>query len=144
MPTSLTRYSQQDPQWKSKLLGQDKESTLGSYGCLVTSLTMVCTAYGFNETPATLNDKMLAAGGFQGPMVIPMLIGKAVPGMKQVNYLECAKQPAPLAEIDTYLAAGQPVIIELDYSPKDGLQNHWVVLCAKKGDDYVIQDPYPN
>jgi hypothetical protein len=48
-----------------------------------------------------------------------------------------------MAEIDSYVLAGKPVIVEVDYSPKTGLQNHWIVLTAKKGDDYVIQDPWP-
>ena len=139
----LKQFSQQDPRWKGKLLGTDRESTIGSYGCLLTSMSMVCSVYGFDISPEQLNDKMRAVGAFQGAFVMPVFIGKAVPGMRQVNYIECPAQPAPLAEIDSSLAAGKPVIVEVDYSPKSGLQNHWVVLIARKGDDYVIQDPWP-
>ena len=35
------------------------------------------------------------------------------------------------------------MIVEVDYSPAKGLQNHWVVVYAKQGDDYLIQDPWP-
>jgi hypothetical protein len=104
---------------------------------------MVSTAYGHDVTPDQLDDSMRQAGGFQGAFLMPVFINKAVQGMRQVNYIECSKQPAPLAEIDSYLLAGKPVIVEVDYSPQAGLQNHWIVLSAKKGDDYVIQDPWP-
>jgi hypothetical protein len=140
---ALKQFSQQDPKWKGKLLGTDRESTIGSYGCLLTSISMVTSAYGFDVTPEQMNDKMRQAGAFQGAFVMPVYISKAVPGMRQVNYIECPSQPAPLAEIDSYLSAGKPVIVEVDYSPNAGLQNHWIVLTSKKGDDYVIQDPWP-
>ena len=140
---SLQLFSQQDPRWKGDLLGTDKSSTIGSYGCLLTSMAMVSSAYGFNVTPEQLNAQMRQAGGFQGAFVMPVFISKAVPGMRQVNYIECPNQPAPLAEIDSYLAAGKPVIVEVDYSPNAGIQNHWIVLTSKKGDDYIVQDPWP-
>jgi hypothetical protein len=139
----LTQFSQQDPRWKGKLLGTDHDSTIGSYGCLLTSISMVCSANGFDITPEQLNDQLRQVGGFQGAFLMPVYISKAVPGMRQVNYIECPTQPAPLAEIDAYLAVGKPVIVEVDYSPSAGLQNHWIVLTSKKGDDYVIQDPWP-
>ena len=139
----LKRFSQQDPQWKSKLLGFDNECTVGNYGCLLTCMTMVASTYGFTDTPDSLNDKMKSIGGFQGAFVMPYLIGKALTGMVYRNYLECQNQPAPLAEIDAYLSQGKPVIVEVDYSPKDGVQNHWIVLSGKQGDDYIIQDPWP-
>ena len=59
-------FSQRDPRWKDNLLGTDNSSTIGSYGCLLTCLTMVADAFGASETPATLNNKMKAAGGFPG------------------------------------------------------------------------------
>lgn len=139
---ALKQFSQQDPKWKAQLLGTDKQSTIGSYGCLLTSLSMVCSAYGIELTPEQLNEKMRAVGAFQGAFLMPVYISNAVPGMRQTNYIECQNQPAPLAEIDSYLAAGKPVIVEVDYSPSAGLQNHWIVLTAKKGDDYVLQDPW--
>ncbi len=139
----LKRFSQQDPQWKSKSLGFDNSSTLGGYGCLLTSMTMVASTYGFDDTPDSMNEKMKAVSGFENAFVIPYLIAKALPGMIYRNYIECQNQPAPLSEIDAYLSQGKPVIVEVDYSPKEGLQNHWIVISAKKGDDYIIQDPWP-
>ena len=38
---------------------------------------------------------------------------------------------------------GQPVVVEIDRSPSPGLQNHWVVLYAKQGNDYLMLAPWP-
>ena len=140
---NFTHYSQQDPKWSAKLLGFDNSTTIGVAGCLLTSMTMVCSYYGFNETPDTLNDKMKAVQGFQGPLIMPYLIAQALPGMVYANYIQSTNQPAPLTEIDAALAQNQPVIVEVDFSPQQGFQNHWIVLVSKQGSDYGIADPWP-
>ena len=49
--TYLKQYSQQDPKWSAKLLGFDNSTTIGAAGCLLTSMAMVCSIYGFNRDP---------------------------------------------------------------------------------------------
>ena len=39
--------------------------------------------------------------------------------------------------------AGQPVIVRVDASPNPGLQWHYVLLYGRKGDDYLMLDPWP-
>ena len=97
---NLQQYSQQDPKWSAKLLGFDYAITIGAAGCLLTSMAMVCSVYGFTETPDSLNDKMKAVQGFQGPLILPSSIPQALPGMVYANYIQSMNQPAPLAEID--------------------------------------------
>ncbi|RPJ23237.1 MAG: hypothetical protein EHM33_21485, partial [Chloroflexi bacterium] len=46
-------------------------------------------------------------------------------------------------QINAALAAGQPAIVQVDSSPAEGIQTHWVVLYGKKGDDYLMLDPWP-
>lgn len=138
----ITPLSQMDPRWKDKPLGFDT-ITIGKYGCLMTSMTMVANYYGFNETPITVNDKMKAVNGYQGALIIPAMFPAALPGMVYRNFINCEKSPAPMAEIDAYLAQGKPVIIEVDYAPTPGLQNHWIVLYEKRGGDYLLHDPWP-
>jgi hypothetical protein len=140
---NIQQYSQQDPKWSAKLLGFDHTTTIGAAGCLLTSMAMVCSVYGFTETPDSLNDKMKVVQGFQGPLILPSSIPQALPGMVYANYIQSMNQPAPLAEIDASLAQGQPVIVEVDFSPAQGLQNHWIVLVSKQGSDYAIADPWP-
>ena len=135
-------FSQQDPRWKDNPLG-NSSLTIGDYGCLMTSMTMVANYYNNNETPATVNEKMTAVGGFQEALIMPCLFPKAVPGMIYRDFVNCENSPAPMAEIDAYLTQGKPVIVEVDYSPNADLQNHWIVLYAKCGDDYLLKDPWP-
>ena len=142
---TIKQFSQTDPQWKATQLGFDKSSNIGTYGCLLTSLTMCATHYGASDlTPVALNDKMKAIGGFQAgtAYIIARVIGSVVPGMG-VDYRSCSGSPAPLTEIDNYLAMNKPVIIEMDYSPSAGLQTHYAVAYAKEGSDYLVYDPYP-
>lgn len=142
MPGSLTLY-QNDPLWKDKPLGFSTDSTLGMFGCLLTSLAMVSNALGADETPDSLNEKMKAAKAFQGPWIRAFMIGSALPNVKFVKNVECyGDVPAPMSEIDGWLASGKPVIVEVDYSPDPDIQNHWIVIYAKQGEDYLIRDPW--
>lgn len=135
--------SQMDPRWKDKILGNDKTTTIGKYGCLLTCLAMAANGYGAFETPDTLNDKMKAAKGFQGALVVPAILPSILPVISFLGFQPCRDYPAPLGDIDAALAANRPVVIELDYSPAPGLQSHWVILLDKQDDDYLIQDPWP-
>src|SRR5690606_39995150 len=53
---------QNDDTWKNIPLGNSKE-TIGSWGCLLTSVTMILNGIGYNETPETVNEKMKKVGG---------------------------------------------------------------------------------
>ncbi len=138
----IPAFSQQDPRWEDKPLG-NSNLTIGEYGCLLVDCVMVANYYGFSETPVTLNKKMKQAGGFRDALFIPARLPQALPGMRFVDYRACRNSPAPLGEIDAALQRERPVIVELDYSPKPGLQTHWVVLYAKRDGDYLMRDPWP-
>ena len=133
---------QNDPKWKNVKLGNQNKETIGSWGCLMTSMTMVANGYGFDETPETINAKMKSAGGFQGAMIIPAVLPRVCPGLIYKGYQPCEDSPAPISRINAALAAGKPVIVQVDWSPKAGLQTHWIVLYDKVGNDYYIKDPY--
>ena len=139
---NIQPLSQMDPAWKDHRLGNDT-ITIGKFGCLLTCMTMVVNSYGCQENPDKLNHKMKDAGGFQGALVMPAILPNVLPGIVYRNFIQCRNQPAPMAEIDASLDAGKPVIVEVDYSPAQGLQNHWVVLYGRKGNDYLMRDPWP-
>lgn len=141
----LKQYSQTDPAWKAKLLGFDKSSTIGNFGCLLTSVSILASGYGFNETSDTLNEKMKKVVGFSAgtAFMIPRAVPAAVSGIRYVTYTNCANSSAPLAEIDSWLSRGKPVIIEVDWSPQSGVQTHYMVVYGKQEDDYLVYDPYP-
>lgn len=132
---------QNDPKWANEKLGFGPQ-TIKEWGCLMTSLCMVTNGYGYKETPSTFNKKMKDGGGFQGPMVIPASVPSVFPGVVFLDYMDCEKVPAPISRIDQHLAAGNPAVIQVDWSSAPGAQSHWVVAYAREGDDYLILDPY--
>ncbi len=143
MAFNLVRYSQQDPQWKNNKIGGGPD-TIGYIGCALTSTAMLVSSWGYNETPDTLNKKLTAIGGFIDEAIVWSKVSTIHPQIQSTGLTICQNSAAPISQIDDSLAAGQPVIVEVDYSPDPGLQTHWVLVYAKQGNDYLIQDPWPN
>jgi hypothetical protein len=143
MAFNLVHYSQQDPQWKNNTIGGGPD-TIGYIGCALTCVAMYSSGWGFTETPATLNKKLTANGGYVDEAIVWGAISKFYPKIKSTGLTICkTNTDAPISQIDAYMAAGQPVIVEVDFSPSAGLQTHWVVLYAKQGNDYLMLDPWP-
>lgn len=132
---------QNDEKWKSVKLGNSSE-TIGGWGCLLTSVTMMLNGIGYNETPETVNDKMKKAGGFQGAFFIPSVLPFVWPNASYRDMQPCENSPAPLSLIDAAVAAGKPVILQVDWNKQAGIQTHFVLVKEKRGSDYVIYDPY--
>jgi hypothetical protein len=103
---------------------------------------MVLNGIGYNETPDTVNEKMKRAGGFQGALFMPSVLPYIWPNAAYRDMQSCESYPAPIAQIDAALAAGKPVILQVDWSKQVGVQTHFVLVKDKKGDDYVLYDPY--
>lgn len=141
MAFTTTLLWQNDPKWASEKLGHGPQ-TIKEWGCLMTSLCMVVNGYGYKETPSTFNQKMKAAGGFQGAMIIPATVPAVFPRVAFQDYMDCEKVPAPISRIDQHLAAGHPAILQVDWSAAPGAQSHWVVAYQREGQDYLILDPY--
>jgi len=140
----LVYLSQQDPQWKNDLLGfGDPGDTIGYVGCALTATAMLLSGHGYAETPKTLNDKLKNVGGFVSSAIVWGAVSKIYPKVTLKAFIPCSTSDAPLAQIDASLAAGQPAIVQVDSSPAAGIQTHWVVLYARKGDDYLMLDPWP-
>lgn len=142
------QYYQNDPRWKDVKIGTDQYMTIGMVGCLLTSLTMVINHFGANETPLTLNQKMVISGGYNGAWIKSASVPGQFPalGVKRQRYVECKNPiPAPIADIDMGLAAGSLVVVQVDreedraFEEEDG---HWVVLTKKVGKDYQMWDPW--
>jgi hypothetical protein len=132
---------QNDEKWKNTKLGHSSE-TIGGWGCLLTSVTMMLNGIGYNETPETVNEKMKKAGGFQGAFFIPSVLPYVWPNCAYRDMQPCESFPAPIAQIDAALAAGKPVILQVDWNKQTGIQTHFVLVKEKKGNDYVLYDPY--
>lgn len=132
---------QNDEKWKNTKLGNSTE-TIGGWGCLLTSVTMMLNGIGYNETPETVNEKMKKAGGFQGALFIPGYLPYIWPNAAYRDMQPCENSPAPIAQIDAAIAAGKPVILQVDWNKQVGIQTHFVLVKEKKGNDYVLYDPY--
>ncbi len=136
-----TNLYQNDPKWKSSSLGNSSE-TIGGWGCLLTSVTMMLNGLGYNETPLTVNEKMKGSGGFQGAFFIPSMLPYAYPNCVYKGMQPCENSPAPLADIDAAVAAGRPVILQVDWNKEAGIQTHFVLVKERVGEDYSLYDPY--
>ena len=142
MSFTIVNYSQQDPAWEKLKIGASSE-TIGHVGCALTSLAMLVSGHGYPETPKTLNAKLKSRGGYVDAAIVWGAVTGIYPQVVYRNLVLCRDTAAPLAQIDASLAKGQPVLVEVDSSPKAGLQTHWVVLYKKQGDDYLMLDPWP-
>lgn len=132
---------QNDGKWKNAKLGHSNE-TIGGWGCLLTSVTMMLNGMGYSETPESVNEKMKAKGGFQGAFFIPSVIPYAYPNVIYKDMQPCETSPAPVGQIDGAVAAGKPVILQVDWNKQSGIQTHFVLVKEKVGDDYSLYDPY--
>lgn len=132
---------QNDPRWANTPLGFGPQ-TISQWGCLTTSLAMLVNGCGYNETPATLSQKMTAIRAFNGAAINAYRIGEAFPGVAMANLVDCTNVAAPLTTIDAELAGNKPVLVCVDQSPASGIQDHWVLLYAKSGSDYLMLDPW--
>ena len=132
---------QNDETWKKTPLGNSSE-TIGGWGCLLTSVTMMLNGIGYNETPVTANEKFKKAGGFSGALFMPSFLPYVWPNCAYNDMQYCEAYPAPIAQIDAAVAAGKPVILQVDWNKQAGLQTHFVLVKEKKGNDYLLYDPY--
>jgi SH3-like domain-containing protein len=132
---------QNDEKWKSAKLGNSNE-TIGGWGCLLTSVTMMLNGIGYSETPETVNEKMKKAGGFQGAFFIPSVLPYVWPNAAYRDMQPCENSPAPIQLIDAAVSAGKPVILQVDWNKQAGIQTHFVLVKEKKGNDYILYDPY--
>jgi len=133
---------QNDDAWKATHLGNSGKETIGGWGCLLTSATMMLNGIGYNETPVTANDKFRKGGGFNDAFFMPSYLPYVWPNSAFRDMQPCEAYPAPIAQIDAALAAGKPVIVQVDWNKQVGLQTHFVLIKEKKGNDYSIYDPY--
>jgi hypothetical protein len=133
-------YGQQWYPWKSLILGYGT-STIGGYGCVVTSAAMIVShALGYRVTPGDVNAEMKKVGGFvpgTGLFYFAKL-EEAFPGSVQLSHIKsCIDIPAPIDEIDTWLSAGAYVIVRVDFNPhQSGVQSHYIPLISGTGDTF--------
>lgn len=119
-------YNQRDSAWGSDALDGTKYN-LASDGCLVTSMAMVMTHYGYRDvTPVTINSN---PNNFAAYYPASLLITIDVDGVTATR---------KTATIDATLATGNPVIVGLHAYGG----THFVVLVSGSNGNYIMRDPY--
>lgn len=144
--------SQRDPAWAKNKLGVNDiaGSTIGRYGCVVTALAMMLTAYsGVPLNPTTVNNQLCDVDGFVGDWQNEVAWAKVQEAFPEYCTYRTSQQydtdPADVAVIDAAVAAGHSVLIKVDMSfSRSGVQPHYVLIVGGTGTvGYMIHDPWP-
>ena len=131
-------FLQGDPAWGADCLGPTSDP-LASVGCAVASAAMVLAGYGAETDPGKLNAFLQSRpGGFtpQGWLYWEKA-AEAAPGLALLPHYEDAPS---FFLMDANLLQGNPVIIRLRYPSGT---THFMVVCGKRGFDFLVRDPGP-
>lgn len=126
-------YSQRNPMWSGRPLGENTGLTIGAKGCLLCSAArMAAHMTGVNWTPWELNRALVAVGGYvnRGDMVFAKLA--EVTGLTFVrrdDYTDRLFTPADALAYEGELGNGAGILVKVDSEPfiRD-VQQHWVHL----------------
>lgn len=145
LPTPM--LSQRDPAWANLKLGFGP-TTIGQYGCVITSLAMMLTTYLASPVnPVDVNQALKSVDGYAGQnanLVIWQKVTEAFPQIKLDNIQYCRTVPAPVDDIDRFIADRKIPIIQVDSSfSQSGIQSHWLPLTGgNQSDGYTAHDPW--
>ncbi|MCX6808101.1 MAG: C39 family peptidase [Candidatus Berkelbacteria bacterium] len=112
-------------------------ATIGSYGCLLTSLTMIADYYGAHYTPATAADNSSFVhtwGSSDGALISTSIVNDS--GSRRIDW----------NVVDSELASGHPVVLGVSLNGVDmgnsyGVSHFVVVTDKLSNGKYVMQDP---
>lgn len=134
LPDGEKTLLQKDKRWAADQLGSS-DCTLGSHGCLVTSVAMACSNLGVKLTPKELNERLKKNDGFlpQG-----WVVWNAVPKVTEDKLTAEYHPVARHAVMDEALERGAYPVVK--YFLLGGIQ-HWCVIVGKEGQEYLTRDP---
>jgi peptidoglycan hydrolase CwlO-like protein len=119
-------YNQRDGAWGNDPLDGTRFS-MAADGCLVTSMAMVLTHYGYKDvTPVTINSNPNDFTAYAPAYLLTTINVDGVTATRKT------------AAIDATLATGNPVIVGIDAYGG----THFVVLVSGSKSHYIMKDPY--
>ena len=123
LPDAGYTFLQRDKRWAADQLGPS-DCTLGSHGCLVSSVAMACTNLGVPLTPGELNERLKKNDGFlpQG-WVVWNAIPKVTDARLQAKFYSNPKH----AVLDAALERGSYPVVK--FFLLGGIQ-HWCVIVG--------------
>ncbi len=131
-------YNQRDTAWGSNALDGTKY-TLASAGCLIASVAMVLTHYGYKDvTPATINADPDNFAAYSPDLLLATIGVDGVTVTRKATSVRGATTARKITVIDAMLAAGHPIIIGMNALGG----THFVVLTSGSKGNYLMQDPY--
>ena len=122
-------YNQRDVAWGNDALNNTTYK-LSNAGCLITSMAMVMTHYGYTDvTPQTINSNPDNFATYYPAYLLMMIYVDGVTAVRKS------------ATIDATLATGNPVVVGMHVFGG----SHFIVLVSGKKGNYLMRDPYfPN
>lgn len=139
-------WRQKDPSWSSIKMG-NSSGTIGSIGCLVTSISILIEKSGVNTliqpfNPGTFVEELNKHGGFDSSGNLSYsAVNKAVPGFKyagNVNLRNKSKDEKLLL-IKQYLDNGYFITAEVKGATPG--HQHWVAVTSVDDTDVIMVDP---
>lgn len=127
-------FSQDDPRWRDDFIGVSN-STIGDYGCALTSVAMVFKYHGIDINPQILARQ-------------PIFVRDLISWPTQWRFLDLdynsthesgGLSQADWNRIDREIAAGNPVIVFIRALGRNA--GHYVVIHSKDAHGYIVHDP---
>ena len=134
-------WGQRDARWASDRMGASN-ITLGQQGCLVTAVASVMASYGIDTDPKRYNGRLSSEGGYLAPNLMYWQMPRIFWGVKLTEYELFAGGTGWQRSVDTILSSRRPVLAMVDMIPGGAFNQHWVTIVGKRGNDYIITDPW--
>lgn len=127
-------YSQNDSRWKNNRIGASG-SSIGDYGCALTSVSMVFRYYGIDISP----DVMARQPIFVRDLISWPTQWRNVTLKTNSGHKSGGLNATDWARIDQEIAAGHPVIVFINAVGRGA--GHYVVIHSKDSRGYIVHDP---
>lgn len=130
---AVTGHLQNDPAWGSDAIGHSSYSMAGA-GCLICCAAASATHLGIPVTPGQLNERLTAADGYDGALLLWDKLTEILPG---IGYRSRRIFTANTLLDD--LDAGLLPIVKVHY--RHGGAQHWVLVVGAQDGDFMVLDP---
>lgn len=141
-PLMFPIWKQRDPRWSNQRLGTVNGTTIGGFGCLITTIAMANTAFGGSGTPADIDNLFTQNGGYaNGNLVVWTAIQRLLPHVAHLGMDSCVYSPAPIGKLKQHLDNGGLAALQVGFGG-DINQMHWVLADGYNGDNIIKCDPW--
>lgn len=136
---NVQTLGQRDPRWANQRLGTVNGRTIGSDGCVVTSLCMLYTYYGKSVLPNQLDNYLTDNKVYQNGNLFTMsTVNKYYDKVTLEKMVDCRAVPAPITDIKKALDSGKPCFVWL----MNGGVEHCTLAVGYDGNEIIVNDPW--